>query len=110
MLFPKYEKLILIEDLNLATLNYNLDEVMQAYDLTNLTRKPNALILIIYMYWPCTHNSKEMLKLSNTFPIGLSDDSKLVLATLKSGRLKGTSKVRLFGHTEYITLKNLTPC
>lgn len=39
---PQDENLIVIEDFYLSTENYNLYEVMQAYDLNNLISKPTC--------------------------------------------------------------------
>ena len=94
---PKYENLILIGDFNLSIENQHLDALMQACNFNNLINKPTCFQsnkpTCIH---PILTKKKNLFKLSNTFETGISDHHKLVSTMLKSGRFKGTPKMKIY--------------
>ena len=51
-------------------------------------------------------NKKNLFKLSNTFETGISDHHKLVSTTLKSGRFKGTPKMKIYWSYKIFEIEN----
>ena len=81
---------MVIDDFNLPVENSHLEAILQAYDLSNLIKKPTCY----QSYTPsCIDliltNRKHLFQLSNTFETGLSDHHKLICTILKSGGFKG---------------------
>ena len=91
------ENILAIGDFNLSVGNSHLEAFMQAYDFSNLIKKPtcyqsnppSCIDLILT-------NRKSLFKLSNTFETGLSDHHKLVCTILKSGGFKGAPIEKIY--------------
>ena len=82
-------KTLAIGDFNFSVYNIHLEAFMQAYDFSNLIKKPtcyqsntpSCIDLILT-------NRKSLFKLSNALKTGLSDHHKFVCTILKSGGFK----------------------
>ena len=88
---------MVIDDFNLPVENCHLEAILQAYDLSNLIKKPTCY----QSYTPsCIDliltNRKHLFQLSNTFETGLSDHHKLICTILKSGGFKGAPTEKIY--------------
>ena len=88
---------MVIDDFNLPVENSHLEAILQAYDLSNLIKKPTCY----QSYTPsCIDliltNRKHLFQLSNSFETGLFDHHKLIRTIPKSGGFKGAPLEKMY--------------
>ena len=91
-----YDNITLIGNFNLSSDDVPPESCLKAYSVTSLIKEatclqfsnPSCIDLILT-------NQKNMYKLSNTFEPGISDYHKLILASAKSGSLKGRQREKI---------------